>query len=121
MQDTVVFEVTINFNMKRRGIYTGPNFEKDDVPQALPLVLTRRIVLGQVMMIFDLLGFVWPFTLLGKMHLREKCSQKLGWDDQLNSAPSGSVSSALCFILSTSVWTVAYDTKLTWATMAAHL
>ena len=66
VQDAVVFEVTLNFNMKRRGIYTGPNLEKDDVPQALPLVLTRRIVLGQVMMIFDPLGFVCPFTLLGK-------------------------------------------------------
>ena len=72
------------------------------MPQALPLVLTRKIVLGQVMMIHDLLGFACPFTLLGKMHLRETSSQKLGWDDQLNSAPSGSVSSALCFISSTS-------------------
>ena len=78
VQDTVVFEVTLNFNKNRRGIYTGPILEKDDVPQALPLVLTRRIVLGQVMMIYDLLGFACPFTLLGKMYLRETCSQKLG-------------------------------------------
>ena len=83
MQDTVVFEVTLNFSEKRKGVYTGPNLEKADVPQALPLVLTRKIVLGQVMMIFDPLGFVCPFTLLGKIYLRETWSQKLGWDDQL--------------------------------------
>ena len=41
------------------------------------------MVLGQVMMIFDPLGFVCPFTLLGKIYLRETWSQKLGWDDQL--------------------------------------
>ena len=34
-------------------------------------------------MIFDPLGFVCPFTLLGKIYLRETWSQKLGWDDQL--------------------------------------
>lgn len=83
VQDTVVFEVTLNFSKKRKGVYTGPNLEKADVPQALPLMLTRRIVLGQVMMIFDPLGFVCPFTLLGKIYLRETWSQKLGLDDQL--------------------------------------
>ena len=45
VQDTVVFEVTLNFSKKRKGVHTGPNLEKADVPQALPLVLTR-IVLG---------------------------------------------------------------------------
>ena len=29
---------------KRKGVYTGPNLEKADMRQALPLVLTRRIV-----------------------------------------------------------------------------
>lgn len=36
-------------------------------------------------MIFDPLGFVCPYTLLGKIYLREKWSLKLGWDDQLPS------------------------------------
>lgn len=34
-------------------------------------------------MIFDPLGFACPLTLLGKICLRETCSYKLGWDDQL--------------------------------------
>ena len=34
-------------------------------------------------MIFNPPGFVCPFTLLGKIYLRETWSQKFGWDDQL--------------------------------------
>ena len=49
VEDTVVFEVTLNFSKKKKGIYTGPNVKKADLPQGLPLVLTR-IVLSQVMM-----------------------------------------------------------------------
>ena len=85
VEDTVVFEVSLNFSKKKKGIHTGPNLKKADLPQALPLVLTRRIVLSQVMMIFDPLGFVCPYTLLGKIYLRETWSLKLGWDDQLPS------------------------------------
>ena len=83
VEDTVVFEVTLNFSKKKKGIHTGPNLAKADLPQDLPLVLTRRIVLSQVLMIFDPLGFVCPYTLLGKIYLRETWSLKLGWDDQL--------------------------------------
>ena len=82
VEDTVVFEVTLNFSKKKKGIYTGPNVKKSDLPQGPPLVLTR-IVLSQVMMIFDPLGFVCPYNLLGKIYLRETWSLKLGWDDQL--------------------------------------
>ena len=84
VEDTVVFEVTFNFSKKKKGTHTGPNLKEADLPQALPLVLTR-IVLAQVMMIFDPLGFVCPYTLLGKIYLRETWSLKLGWDDQLPS------------------------------------
>ena len=82
VEDTVVFEVTINFSKKKKGIYTGPNVKKADLLQGLPLVLTRRIVLSQVMMIFDPLGFVCPYTLLGKIYLWETWSLKPGWHDQ---------------------------------------
>ena len=83
VEDTVVFEVTLNFSKKKKGIYAGPNVKKCDLPQGLHLMLTRRIVLSQVMMIFDPLGFVSPYTLLGKIYLRETWSVKLGWDDLL--------------------------------------
>lgn len=83
MEDTVVFEVTLNFSKKKEGINTGPNVKRADLPQGLPLVLTRRIDLSQVMRIFDPLGFVCPYTLMGKIYPWETWSLKLGWDDQL--------------------------------------
>jgi len=110
VEDTVVFEVTLNFS-KKKAMYTGPYAKKADLLQGLPLVLTRRIVLLQVMMIFDPLGFVCPYTLLEKIYLWETWSLKLGWDDQL---PTNLYSKRVhffcsCSSLSSSVWIVVYD------------
>ena len=69
VEDTVVFEVTLNFSKKKKGTHRGPNLKEADLPQALPLVLKRRIVLAQGMMIFDPLGFVCSYTLLGKIYV----------------------------------------------------
>ncbi|CAB3998608.1 Hypothetical predicted protein [Paramuricea clavata] len=82
-QDTITYEVTLNFSSKRRGVRTGPNLLESDLPSALPNVLTRRIVLEQVMKIYDPLGVISPFTLMATIYLRETWSRKLGWDDPL--------------------------------------
>ena len=55
-----------------------------DLPQPLPDILTKRIVLQQVMKIYYLLGLVSPFTLIGKIYLRGSWARNLGWDDQLH-------------------------------------
>ena len=111
VEHTVVFEVTLNFSKRKKGIHTGPNVKKADLPQGLPLVLTRRIVLSQVMMIFDPLGFVCPFTLLGKIYLRETCRSSLDGmiSCQLLSIPSGFTSCVPCSSSNSSVWIVVYD------------
>ena len=105
VEDTVVFEVTLNFSKKKKGMYTAPNLKKANLPQALPLVLTRRIVLRQVMMIFDPLGFVCPYTLPGKIYLREKWSQSLDGmiSCQLISMSNGFTSFSPCSNWSSSV------------------
>ena len=82
-EDVIVYEVTLNFSQKRRGVRTGHNLMLNDLPEALPDILTKRIVLQQVMKIYDPLGLVCPFTLIGKIYLRETWSRNLGWDDQL--------------------------------------
>ena len=82
-EDVIVCEVVLNFSKKRRGVRTGPNLMLTDLPQALPNILTKRIVLQQVMKIYDPLGLVSPFTLIGKIYLRETWARNLGWDDQL--------------------------------------
>ena len=83
--DKVVFEVNLNFSKKKKGVHTEPHLVEADLPKALPTVLSRRIVLGQVMKLYDPLGLVSPFTLFGKIYLRETWLRKLDWDEELPS------------------------------------
>lgn len=53
------------------------------IPAAIPLKLTRRMVLEQVMKVYDPLGLVSPFTLQAKCYLREKWVLGLQWDEPL--------------------------------------
>ena len=82
-EDFILYEVTLNFTKKRRGVRTGPDLKIADLPEALPEILTKRTVLEQVMKIYDPLGLVCPFTLLAKVYLREVWSRKLDWDAPL--------------------------------------
>jgi len=81
--DVMTFKVVLNFSPKRKGERTGPNLKASEVPAAIPTTLTRRLVLQQVMMLFDPLGLICPFTLLAKLHLRETWAMGLGWDESL--------------------------------------
>ena len=71
VKDLLVFHTALNFSPKRKGVHVEPNLTKDDVPASLPQTLTRRIVLQQVMSIFDPLGLICPFLLNAKMLFRE--------------------------------------------------
>ena len=44
---------------------------------------TRRGVLSTVVSMFDPLGFVAPFILVGKRILQTMCRDKVGWDEPL--------------------------------------
>ncbi|KAI7805752.1 hypothetical protein IRJ41_018562 [Triplophysa rosa] len=46
--------------------------------------LSRRGVLSTVASIFDPLGFVEPFVLLGKQILQQMCREKIDWDEPLS-------------------------------------
>jgi len=50
VEDLLVFKAAINFSPKRKGERTGPNLSKEDIPKGVPTVLSRRIVLEQVML-----------------------------------------------------------------------
>ena len=82
-EDNISFQATLNFSVKKRGQRTGPNLKREEVPGLLPTTLTKRLVLQQVMGIYDPMGLVSPFTLLAKMYLRETWRLQLDWDDAL--------------------------------------
>lgn len=44
---------------------------------------TRRGVLSTVASVYDPLGFMAPFVLLGKQILQQMCREKIGWDEEL--------------------------------------
>nr|XP_054587464.1 uncharacterized protein LOC129152993 [Nothobranchius furzeri] len=45
--------------------------------------LTRRGVLSTVASIYDPLGFIAPFVLLGKQVLKQMCKDKVDWDEEI--------------------------------------
>ena len=49
--DQILFKANLNFSQKKRGVYTQPDLRADQVPAAIPDILTRRIVLEQTMKI----------------------------------------------------------------------
>ena len=81
MTDTITFSAKINFSAKKKGICTGPDLTKEQVPRLIPATLTRRSVLEQTMRIYDPIGILSPFLLRAKILLRETWALKLGWDD----------------------------------------
>ena len=83
VDDVLSFQVTLNFSKKKRGLRTQPNIKRDEVTDNIPEILTKRLVLQQVMSIYDPMGLASPFTLLGKIYLRETWLLGLGWDDSI--------------------------------------
>ena len=80
--DTVVFPSKLNFSPKKRNIRTEPNVTIDTLDTKIP-ELTRRIVLEQVMGVYDPYGFLSPLMLKAKILLRETWVLNLKWDDVL--------------------------------------
>jgi len=82
-KDIITFRSIINFSKKVRGVFTQPNLIATQIPQEIPVCLTRRMVLEQTMRIYDPFGILSPFTLQAKILLREIWVDKLGWDELL--------------------------------------
>ena len=81
--DFISYKVVLNFSEKKHGQRTLPNLTKEEVPDRLPENLTKRIVLQQVMGMYDPLGLIAPFTLLARVLLRDTWQLGLDWDDPL--------------------------------------
>ena len=60
--------------------------------------LTHRGILSALSSLFDLLGFVPPVVLQGKLLLQEQCQQKGDWDEPVTPLEAESYSLQLQFI-----------------------
>ncbi|XP_067937152.1 uncharacterized protein [Watersipora subatra] len=81
--DTISFKPKLNFSKKVRGQHTAPDLDINEVSQAIPRILTKRLVLEQVMRLYDPLGILSPFIVTGKMYLRDTWDLGIGWDEPL--------------------------------------
>ena len=94
-RDSFHFECPLSFGKSDEENNPGIIYVtlKIDFPKMFPTALTRRIVLQQLMSIYDPLGLLAPFVLLGKLLMRDTWDkrlkkldddeQSLGWDDNL--------------------------------------
>ena len=81
--DLIGLQASLNFSPKKQGIHLLPDLKPNEINLNIPQKLTKRIVLAQTMRIYDPLGLISPFTLRGKILLRESWQLRLGWDDPL--------------------------------------
>ena len=81
VEDLVKFEAELNFSPKRKGVRTGPDVTAASLSGSLPKIITKRIVLEQVMRCYDPMGFTGPHILVAKLLLRKTWELGLGWDD----------------------------------------
>ena len=82
--DVITFNLSLNFSPKRQGIHILPDLRADEVPAQIPEVLTKRNVLSQVMRIYDPMGLLSPFTICGKILLRETWEYNTEWDQPIS-------------------------------------
>ena len=66
------------------AINVDTRMQRSQSTQAGRKAVTRRGILSVVSSIFDPLGFISPYVLLGKLLLRELCSDGLGWDEPVS-------------------------------------
>ena len=60
VEDLVKFEAELNFSPKRKGVRTGPDATAGSLSGSLLKILTKPIVLEQVMRCYDPMGFIGP-------------------------------------------------------------
>ena len=86
--DRLEFVTKLNFSTKHRNVRTEPDLCRRDIPDMIPAVMTKRMILSQVNSVYDPLGLAAPFVVQAKFLLRNLSKEnKLDWDDAV---PEGS-------------------------------
>ena len=93
-RDKIVMHMGVNLSPKRAKVRLGPELTQLTMSEISQVVITRRVVVGQVYAIYDPLGLLAPITIKFKMLLqelssvleekdeegRDKSLPKPGWD-----------------------------------------
>ena len=92
--DHFLFDVKINLAKNEDNVRMGSSLSEDEFHHIIPFALTRRMLLRQTATIFDPLGLIVPFTIQGKILLRNLTTRHLpnkqiDWDEPIENECKG--------------------------------
>ena len=82
--DTIQFNINLNFPIISVSEGGGCDSGEDETENKIPNLLSKRIVLSQLNGIYDPLGLLVPFTIKGKLLMRNLWAKHLDWDTPLS-------------------------------------
>jgi hypothetical protein len=89
--DRLQLDIKINFSGKRKGAKLAPDvdLEEEDINEATPKVVTKRMVWRVAQAQYDPLVLISPFMMQFKLVMRSLCSEEgkvTGWDEAIPSS-----------------------------------
>ena len=71
VDDQFRFRVKLNFSERKRKLHTEPDLEPHQIPEKIPVNLTKRKILSQINSVYDRLGLAGPFTVRANIMMRQ--------------------------------------------------
>ena len=80
-QDQFKFNVSLKFERKSNKPKNEFSIQIRDFEESFPKILTRRLIASQMASLFDFLGLLTPFTLRGKLLMRELVQEQQSFNN----------------------------------------
>ena len=83
VDDQFRFRVKLNFSERKRKLHTEPDLEPHQIPERIPVYLTKRKILSQINSVYHRLGLAGPFTVRANIMMRQlwESERKIDWGD----------------------------------------